>query len=142
MRGHHVPLRGFAAAALLLMALVAGLTMGSQSSATAAENAVAQSTTTTPATSGALPLSDPIANALSPYCGDQDGSEPPVPPISRCPDYTRIPNLRFFRLLGTGPVAVRFDYVFRSAVAQNALAVYRIDDSDGSVNGFLPGHPQ
>jgi hypothetical protein len=46
------------------------------------------------------PLNDPTANAQSPFCGDEDRSEPPTPPTPRCTEYALVPNLRFIRLLG------------------------------------------
>jgi RHS repeat-associated protein len=124
---------------VLAAVLTLGVLLGVRSGATAAPGADAQTTTTTPSQPVVSPQSDPIANAQSPFCGDQDGSELPNPPTIRCSEYTLVPNLRFMRLLGAGSVPVRFDYVFRSAAAQNGLAVYTIDDSDGSVNGVLPG---
>ena len=123
---------------VLAAALAVGVMLGVRSAATAAPDAASQATTTTTAVTPASPLSEPTANADSPFCGDHDGSEFPNPPTIRCSEYALVPNLRFMRLLGKGSVSVRFDHVFREAIDFHDFAVYKIDDSEGSVNGVLP----
>jgi hypothetical protein len=85
---------------LLAAALATGVMLGLRAAATAAPGAGAQSTTTMPSDPVVSPLNDPTANAQSPFCGDEDRSEPPTPPTPRCTEYALVPNLRFIRLLG------------------------------------------
>lgn len=133
------PTRRVAGGLLLVATLVLGLALGLRSAALA--GTAADTTTTTPAgPSGPIGgADDPIGNEQSPFCGDQDGSEPPTPPLANCPDYSLVPDLHHVQVLGSGAVSVRFDFVFREAIADNEFAVYLIDDANGSVGGVLPG---
>jgi YD repeat-containing protein len=136
-----VPPQGTVRVALIVLAtatlMLAGVTLGVLSSASAEPT---QQTTPKPP-GGSPQASDPVGNAKSPVCGDQDGSEPPTPPLQQCGDYTLEPDLRYVVVPGTGSVHVRFDLTFREGFLESKLEAYLLDNADGSVNGVLPGQP-
>jgi len=81
----------------------------------------------------------PLPLPRLPISGDQDGSESPL--TMRSPDFEAIPQVQLFRAPGTGPVTLRFDFVFREASFGNELCVFRVDDPSGAVDGLQPGTP-
>jgi hypothetical protein len=95
-------------------------------------------TTATPAARAALLPDDPVASTIAPVCGDQDGSEPLV---FDCSQFTPAVDQRYYQVPGAGPVTVDFDYVYKDALCDNQLAVFRVDDASGSIGGVLPGDP-
>jgi len=72
-----------------------------------------------------------------PVCGDQDGSE--LPFVLGCADYVRSVDVQTFQVPGTGPVDVRFDFIFREAAFNNELVVFRVDDPSGAIDDVMPG---
>jgi hypothetical protein len=82
-------------------------------------------------------LADPPQPLLRlPICGDQDGSE--LPFTLRCPHYAPAADVQMYQVPGAGPVTLRFDFVFREAVFNNELAVFRVDRADGSIGTLHP----
>ena len=77
------------------------------------------------------------ATARVPICGDQDGSETPL--IFNCPRFAASPDVRTYQVPGTGPVDLRFDFVYRETSFANELAYYKVDGPAGEVNGLRPG---
>jgi len=89
---------------------------------------------------GAAAAADPTSPLPRlPICGDQDGSEAPF--VQQCPGFTRAADVQTYRVPGSGPVDVRFDFVFREAAYNNELLRFAVDDSSGSINGLSPGTP-
>ena len=131
-RSRRVVLRALGFGVLVVSGSAAALPLS------AGSGSAQQSTTPVPP-GGPHALADPIGNAHSPVCGDQDGSEPPVPAVQECPDYTLVPDLRSVAVSGSGSVPVRFDLTFREGFLESKLEVYTVDDANGSVNGVLPG---
>ena len=74
-----------------------------------------------------------------PICGDQDGSETPF--VLRCPDLVWAGDVQLYQVPGTGPVELRFDFVFREAAFNNELAFFLVDDALGRIDGIAPGEP-
>jgi hypothetical protein len=84
--------------------------------------------------------SDPVmapGESVVPVCGDADGSEQPFVP--NCPTLAPLPDVRTFRVPGTGPVQVRFDFVFREAVLGSELCLFPVDDERGAIGSLTPG---
>ena len=101
----------------------------------------ATTTTTSDATDApraALTPLDPTAATIVPVCGDGDGSEPLA---FNCSLFTQVVDRRYFQVPGTGLVTVHFDYVLKFGACSNQLAVFKVDDRSGSINGVLPGQP-
>jgi uncharacterized repeat protein (TIGR01451 family) len=70
-----------------------------------------------------------------PYCGDQeDGTE-----VTDCLEYELDPSVQFYRVSGTGPVTLTFDYIVRLAGFGNELVLFRVDDGLGAIDGISPG---
>ena len=74
-----------------------------------------------------------------PICGDQDGSETPF--ILRCTDLLWAGDVQLYQVPGTGPVQLRFDFVFREAAFNNELAFFLVDDALGRIDGIVPSEP-
>ncbi len=133
---------GLSASALALTALVAGGLVVAARGAPV-PGGLSQTTTTTSSASGAAPqgqqlLNDPSVSTIAPICGDQDGSETPL--VYNCSQFSRSVDRRYYQVPGSGSVTVHFDYVYREAACNNELAVFRVDDTSGSINGVLPGN--
>lgn len=73
-----------------------------------------------------------------PICGDQDGS---VPLVLNCSRLSLTPDVQLYRVPGSGPTAIRFNFVYRDALFKDELVVFRVDDSAGSLGTFKPGDP-
>jgi hypothetical protein len=73
-----------------------------------------------------------------PICGDQDGS---VPLVLNCTRLSLTPDVQLYRVPGSGPTAVRFNIVYRDALFNDELAVYRVDNSAGAIGTLNPGDP-
>jgi RHS repeat-associated protein len=130
---------------LLLAALfAAGISVAASAGATASRLAGGPGgTTTTPSNPGGpkgkpLPF-DPTVTTIAPVCGDQDGSESPV--VTNCAQYSQVVDRRYYQVPGSGAVTVHSDYVYKDAGCDNQLAVFKVDDASGSINGVLPGDP-
>jgi uncharacterized protein DUF4114 len=79
-------------------------------------------------------FADPASPPLTPVCGDKDGSESPY--VAKCPNFVQLTDRHIFQVPGAGPVNLRFGFVFRgTAVFNNELAVFRVDDVCDSVDG-------
>jgi hypothetical protein len=74
-----------------------------------------------------------------PICGDQDGSESPL--ILNCPDFVPSTDVQAYQVPGNGPVELRFDFVFREAVFNNELFLFRVDNTAGEIGELSPGDP-
>jgi len=116
-----------------------GLVLGLGSAAKAVPKAT--STQTTPAQGGqAQPsLNDPTVSVQLPICGDQDGSEQPL--VFQCSAYTRVPDQQMLVVPGSGLTTLTFDYVYKSALFQNEVAYFYVDDDLGSIGTLKPGDP-
>jgi len=73
-----------------------------------------------------------------PICGDQDGS---VTLVLNCTRLSITPDVQLYRVPGSGPVAVLFNFVFRQATYNNELALYPVDNSAGAIGALNPGDP-
>ena len=73
-----------------------------------------------------------------PVCGDQDGSETPLTFGANCAGYSVTPDAQLYRVNGTGPVSIRFDWIFREASIDNELEVYKVDDLSGQIGSLKP----
>jgi hypothetical protein len=82
---------------------------------------------------------DPVISNEFPICGDQDGSETPL--IKNCPDYVKTTGQQMLVVPGTGPVNLTFDMVWRLGIFSDEMAVFRVDDDAGTINGLKPGDP-
>jgi RHS repeat-associated protein len=97
-------------------------------------------TTRSPGTPpGRVLPNDPTVTTSMPVCGDQDGSETPL--VFNCSQYTQVVDQRFYQVGGTGSVSVHFDYVFKEAICDNQVSVFKVDNANGSIGGVLPGDP-
>jgi uncharacterized repeat protein (TIGR01451 family) len=72
-----------------------------------------------------------------PICGDQ--GTPGEDVVFQCADYLPSPGVQSFGLAGSGPVDVRFDFVYRGGGLGNELAVLTVDDAFGTIDGIAPG---
>lgn len=81
----------------------------------------------------------PLPLPRVPVCGDDDGSEPQV--SFNCPELISVPDVQMFRVRGTGPVQLRFDFVFRHATLNNEFGFFLVDDEAATIEGLLPGAP-
>lgn len=74
-----------------------------------------------------------------PICGDQDGSESPL--IFRCSSLVHSPDVQTYQVAGSGPVDLRFDFVFREALFNNELGFFKVDSPSGAIGTLRPGDP-
>jgi uncharacterized repeat protein (TIGR01451 family) len=73
-----------------------------------------------------------------PVCGDEDGSETPF--VTNCvAEYDETPDVQLYRVAGSGPVEIRFDFVLRFAAFNNELGVIEVDGPDGAIGALQPG---
>ncbi len=80
------------------------------------------------------------SSLLVPVCGDEDGSEEPF--IAPCPaEYDETADVELYRVAGSEPTQIRFDFVLRGALFQNELGMFRVDGPDGAIGDLLPGDP-
>jgi RHS repeat-associated protein len=128
-------------ATTVALAVFAGaLVAAAQGASPSVKRAAATTTTTSGSSSSprgkALPL-DPTVSTIAPICGDQDGSETPV--VTNCSQFSQVVDRRYYQVSGGGSAQVHFDYVYREAALAYELAVFKVDDTSGSINGVLPG---
>jgi hypothetical protein len=53
--------------------------------------------------------------------------------------FTEVTGIQYFVVPGTGSVAAHFDYAYREAICSGSLEVFKVDSTDGAINGVLPG---
>jgi RHS repeat-associated protein len=82
---------------------------------------------------------DPTVTTVAPVCGDQDGSETPL--VLNCTQFSQVIDRRYYQVPGSGPTTVHFDYVYKNAICDNQVSVFKVDDVNGSISGVLPGDP-
>lgn len=109
--------------------------VASRSHGVRARAALALAATVAVLAPGATRADPPLASLTRlPVCGDQgDGSVQ-----LRCPDLDALPEVQVFRVPGTGPVDLRFDFVFSEVSRPNELGVFRVDDLRGTLGGASP----
>src|SRR5207248_7865621 len=98
-------------------------------------------TSPTPGSGTATPAgpNDPTVNSEIPICGDQDGSEQPL--VFQCSSYTRVPDQQLLTVGGSGQTTLTFDYVYRSALQQNEIVLFKVDDDQAAIGSLHPGDP-
>jgi RHS repeat-associated protein len=98
-------------------------------------------TTTSPApgSEGSTPAgpNDPTVTSEIPICGDQDGSEQPL--VFNCSSYTRVPDQQLLTVGGSGQQTLTFDYVYKSALNQNEIVLFKVDDDQAAIGSLHPG---
>ena len=86
---------------------------------------------------GRTALADPsLPLPRMPICGDQDGSETPL--TFQCQGFTPSTDVQTFQVPGSGPVSLRFDFVYRQANYDNELGYFVVDSASGSIGNLRP----
>ena len=82
---------------------------------------------------------DPPLSSLgrAPVCGDAGEGTAEL----RCRAFEPVPDIEVFRVPGEASAALHFDFVFSEANRPNELAVFRVDDQRGVVEGLSPVEP-
>jgi hypothetical protein len=89
------------------------------------------------------PAPDPPLSALSalPVCGDQDNPNDELDPLrlgADCVAYRAASNLQLYQV-PAGASQLRLDFVYRGGAFNNELAVFKVDDAAGAIDGLHPG---
>jgi hypothetical protein len=95
------------------------------------------------ATVATPPSADPPLSPSSglPVCGDQGTPGDESDPFllgSNCHQYVPSPNLQLFQV-PAGASQLAFDFVYRGGLFNNELAVFKVDDATGAIDGLHPG---
>jgi hypothetical protein len=89
------------------------------------------------------PAPDPPLSPSSalPVCGDQDNPFDELDPLrlgAECVAYRPLSNLQLYEV-PAGASQLKADFVYRGGVFNNELAVFKVDDATGAVDGLHPG---
>ena len=87
----------------------------------------------------AIAQADPNVATLPrlPVCGDEGDGTAEL----QCAAFDVLPDIQTFRVPGSDPVDLTFDFVFSEAAFPNELGLFRVDDVRGAIDGLSPAEP-
>ncbi len=81
--------------------------------------------------------------SVLPVCGDEDspGSESdPCLTGSSCTAFSQLANVQLYSV-PDGATQLTFDIILRTAAFNSEIAIFKVDDANGSIDGMHPGDP-